>query len=175
MTSAQPVSTSSGPLFDDSFLKLLPLPLREPRRAWLALPTAWLLTISGSLLLAVLTQLLAPGLAAPDIPKLPAWLIIFGFVILAPVVESIAMGVVLNLLLRWVSPTTAVVASAVGWGVLHSLRASAWGFAIWWPFLIFSILFVVWRQRGFWTGVGMATAAHMLQNLGPAIALIYRT
>ena len=49
--------------------------------------------------------------------------------------------------------------------------APAWGLVIWWPFLIFSTLFVVWRQRGFFAGVGVAAATHALQNLGPALLL----
>jgi hypothetical protein len=132
------------------------------------------MSLVGSVALAALVQAVAPGLAAPSIPPMPAWLVIFAFVIFAPVGESILMGGVLTLLLRWLPPTAAIIVSAAGWGILHSLQAPAWGFAIWWPFLIFSTLFVVWRQRGFWAGVGVATAAHMLQNLGPALLLIYQ-
>lgn len=161
-------------LFDDSFLRFLPASLREPRRAWLAIPTGWALSMLGSLLLALAVELLVPNLASPDIPKMAPALLIFMFVVFAPAVESILMGAILVLLLRWMPPVTAVVVSALAWGVFHSLQASAWGLAIWWPFLIFSTLFVVWRQRGFWTGVGVATATHMLQNLGPALALMLR-
>ena len=161
-------------LFDDSFLRFLPASLREPRRAWLAIPTGWALSMLGSLLLALAVELLVPNLASPDIPKMAPAMLIFMFVVFAPAVESILMGAILVLLLRWMPPVTAVVVSALAWGVFHSLQASAWGLAIWWPFLIFSTLFVVWRQRGFWTGVGVATATHMLQNLGPALALMLR-
>ena len=175
MASAQQIARASVRLFDDSFLKFLPAALREPRRAWLAIPTGWALSLAGSLVLAVIVQALAPGLSSPDIPPMPAWLVVFAFVIFAPALESLIMGGLLVVLLRWLSPAAAVLTSALAWGTLHSLQASAWGFAIWWPFLIFSTLFVVWRQRGFWTGVGVATATHMLQNLGPAIALIYGT
>jgi hypothetical protein len=163
-----------GRLFDDSFLRFLPASLREPRRAWLAIPTGWALSMLGSLLLALAVELLVPNMASPDIPKMAPALLIFMFVVFAPLVESILMGAILVLLLRWMPPVTAVVVSALAWGVFHSLQASAWGLAIWWPFLIFSTLFVVWRQRGFWTGVGVATATHMLQNLGPALVLMLR-
>jgi len=162
-------------LFDDSFLRFLPAPLREPRRAWLAIPTGWALSMLGSLLLAIAVEWLVPNLASPDVPPMSPGLLIFMFVVFAPLVESILMGAILVLLLRWMPPVTAILVSALAWGVFHSLQASAWGLAIWWPFLIFSTLFVVWRQRGFWMGVGVATATHMLQNVGPAIALIYRT
>jgi hypothetical protein len=170
------VATAQPParLFDDSFLKYLPAPLREPQRAWLAIIVGWALSIAGSVALASLGQLVAPQLPSPAIPKLPVGLLIFMFVAFAPFVETLIMAGVLTLLLRFVRPTTAVLVSAAGWGVAHSAEALGWGIVIWWPFLIFSTLFVVWRQRGFWAGVGVAAATHALQNLGPAIALALR-
>jgi hypothetical protein len=61
----------------------------------------------------------------------------------------------------------------VCWGIFHSLQVPVWGLAIWWPFLIFSTLFVVWQRRGFWTAVGVAAATHSLQNLAPSLAMAY--
>ena len=160
-------------LLDNSFLKILPAPLREPRRAWLAIPLAWLMSFAGSLALAALVRWIAPGAESIEIPPLPAWAIILGFAILSPVIESILMGLGLTLLLRVVPPAPAILVSAILWGILHSLQVPVWGLAIWWPFLIFSTLFVVWRQRGFWTGVWVAAAAHFLQNLGPSLAIAF--
>lgn len=168
MATAQPVR-----LFDDNFLRLLPAPLREPRRAWLAIPIAWLLSFLGSLVLALLVQKIVPDAQSIEIPKLPGWVIVLAFAIISPVVESILMGLALKLMMRWLDPSIAILVSAVGWGILHSLEIPLWGLAIWWPFLIFSTLFVVWQQRGFWTGVGVAAATHCLQNLGPSVAMAY--
>lgn len=168
MATVQPVR-----LFDDNFLRFLPAPLREPRRAWLAIPVAWLLSFLGSIALAALVHWVAPDARSINIPKLPAWVIIVAFAIFSPVVESILMGLGLKLLLRWMPPGPAIMVSAASWGVLHSLQIPVWGLAIWWPFLIFSTLFVVWQQRGFWTAVGVAAATHCLQNLGPSLALAY--
>ena len=168
MATAQPVR-----LFDDNFLRVLPAPLREPRRAWLAIPIAWALSFLGSIVLAGLVQWALPEAKSVEIPKLPAWLIITGFAIFSPVVESILMGLALKLLQLWMTPATAILVSAGFWGILHSLQVPIWGLAIWWPFLIFSTLFVVWQQRGFWTAVGVAAATHCLQNLGPSLALAY--
>lgn len=164
----------SARLFDDSFLKFLPAPLREPQRAWLAIVLGWVLTITGSIALAALGQLIAPQLQSPDVPKLPVGVLIFMFVAFAPFVETLIMAGILTLLLRFMRPTAAVLVSAAGWGVAHSAEALGWGLVIWWPFLIFSTLFVVWRQKGFWAGVGVAAATHALQNLGPALALAFR-
>jgi hypothetical protein len=159
---------------DDSFLRLLPALLREPHRPWLVIPVAWVLSFVGSLGLAAFVQWLAPHAQTIEIPKnLPPWLIIFGFAIFSPVVETILMGTVLKLLLRWMAPGPAIFMSAIGWGILHSLQIPVWGLAIWWPFLIFSTLFVVWQQRGFWVGVGVAATTHFLQNIGPSLAMAY--
>jgi uncharacterized protein (DUF983 family) len=81
------------------------------------------------------------------------------------------MAGVLELLLRFVRPPVAIILSAAAWGLAHSYAAPAWGLVIWWPFLIFSTLFVVWRQRGFLVGVGVVAATHAFHNLIPALIL----
>ncbi|HVF37487.1 MAG TPA: CPBP family glutamic-type intramembrane protease [Sphingomicrobium sp.] len=159
-------------LLDDSFLKFLPAVMREPRRAWLAIPVAWALSIAGSLILALASRSLAPGLAEPSFPMkgITAFLLL---VVFAPFVETLIMAGFLTLFVRLLPPAAAILLSAAGWGVAHSAQALGWGLVIWWPFLIFSTLYVVWRQRGFWAGVAVATAAHMLQNLGPGILVAF--
>lgn len=100
-------------------------------------------------------------------------MVFFLLVLFAPLVETLIMGGVLSLLLRVTTPAIAIVLSAIGWGVAHSSEALGWGLVIWWPFLIFSTLFVVWRQRGFWVAVGIVTATHALQNVGPAYMVAF--
>lgn len=157
----------SARLLEDSPLRFLPAPLREPRRVWLAILTGFVLSIAGSLILATLSRTLAPDIAAPDFP-LKGPIAFFMLVVFAPVLETIIMGGFLSLFLRFMRPSYAILLSAFGWGVAHSLQALGWGLVIWWPFLIFSTLFVVWRQRGFWAGVAVAATTHALQNSGPA-------
>lgn len=159
-------------LFDDNFLRFLPAPLREPRRAWLAIPTGWALSIAGSVLLAFLFSALAPNLKGPEFP-MRGWPALFALVVFAPFVETLIMAGLIWLFERFMSTTRAVAASAIGWGIFHSTQALGWGLVIWWPFLIFSTLYVVWRQRGFWTGIGVAAATHALQNLGPGIKVAF--
>jgi len=43
---------------------------------------------------------------------------------------------------------------------------------IWWPFLIFSTLFVAWRERSLWLAFGMPMIVHGLQNLPPTLLLV---
>ena len=159
-------------LFDDNFLHFLPAPLREPRRAWLAILVGGLLTIGGSMALAFISKLLAPDLPTPDFP-MKGPLALFLLVVFAPLVETLIMAGFLSLFLRFMPPTAAILASAAGWGIAHSLEAVGWGLVIWWPFLIFSTLFVVWRQRSFWAGVGVAAATHALQNIGPGLIVAF--
>ena len=166
-TSQQPVR-----LFDDSFLKFFPAPMREPRRAWLAILTAWALSIVGSLILAAISKAVAPSLPSPEFP-MKGPVAFFMLVVFAPLVETLIMAALLSLLLRLLPAATAVLLSALAWGVAHSSMALGWGLVIWWPFLIFSTLYVVWRQRGFWAAVGVAATTHALQNLGPGLVVAF--
>ena len=136
----------------------------------LAIVTGWACAFFPSILLSWLTAELMPQVARPDF-NVSGAMALFLLVLFAPIVESLIMASVLVVLLRFVRPPIAILVSAAAWGIAHSLAAPTWGLIIWWPFLIFSTLFVVWRQRGFWAGVGVAAAAHALQNLGPAILL----
>lgn len=160
-------------LLDDSFLKILPAPLREPRRAWLAILVGWLMSLVGSIALAAIVSSIAPDMAKPDFKGISGVTALLLLVVFSPLVESMIMGGVLVVLQRFLSPAGAILTSSLLWGVAHSLGALSWGFTIWWPFLIFSTLFVVWRQHGFWAGVGVAAAAHALQNLGPGLVVAF--
>ena len=163
VSSVQPVR-----LFDDNFLKFLPSPLREPRRAWLAIPIAVAMTLSGSLIISALLKTVAPELPPPDMSQMRG---LRGFIALdlfAPFFETLIMAGFLTLFLRFMSPAAAIATSAVGWGIAHATQSVIWGPVIAWPFLIFSALYVVWRQRGFWPAVMVVAATHMLHNLYPS-------
>ena len=158
--------------FDSGPLRLLPAALREPRRAWLAILVGAALTLAGSLVLSAIATLFAPTLAKPDFPlRGPiAFLLLFVF---APVVETLIMAAVLSVLARFLSSTLAIMASAGMWGIAHSLQAAAWGLVIWWPFVIFSTLYMVLRERSVWAALGVAAATHALQNLLPALKIAF--
>lgn len=160
-------------LFNGGPLRLLPALVREPRHAGLAILVGWLLSFSGSLALAFAAQGLAPDMAEPKFPGNGALVFVL-LTVFAPVVETLIMALLLVGLTRFMAPTAAVFASAALWGIAHSLQAPLWGAIIWWPFLVFSTLFLVWRQRGFWAGIGVAAATHALQNLGPALMVVNR-
>lgn len=161
-------------VFSDGPLSLFPKPLREPRRAWVVVPLAWLLCIIPSLALAYFVQAVAPELDLPEFP-IKGHVAFFALAVFAPIVETFILAAIVTVLRLVFPPTATVFLSAVGWGIAHSLQASAWGLVVWWPFLIMSMLYLVWRQRGFWLAIAIPAAVHMLQNAGPAYSVAYQS
>jgi hypothetical protein len=151
-------------------LPFLPRQLLEPRRPLAAILIGGLTALLPSLALAMLVQWLFPMEPGPKF-EMAGMVAIVGLVVFAPIAETLIMGAALLILLRLVSPTAAVLISSATWGVLHSLAAPIWGLIIWWPFLIFSTLFVVWRSRSLAAAFAVPAAVHALQNLGPALVV----
>jgi len=153
-------------------LNWLPRAIRQPDNVVQALAVTWLTTFPLSIVLALLI-----GLVAPDVPQpqfnMSGALAIFLLAVFAPVVETLIMGAALLVLLRLFSPTVAILVSALGWGIAHSLQAPTWGLVIWWPFLVFSTLFVTWRQRSLGLAFAIPMVVHALQNLLPSLLVAY--
>lgn len=156
---------------DSWHLPPLPRMLFDPARWWLYVLVAALLSIAGAALLSALTTRLLPQATPPDLGDATGPTLVVLIAVVSPIVETLVMSGPLVLIDRFAGPRVAVVASAFLWGVLHSLAAPIWGLTIWWPFLIFSTAFLVWRPRGYWLAVATATSVHALNNLGPAILL----
>ena len=149
-------------------LTWLPKALLEPSNAFRSIAVGWLLAFPASILLAALIHWIAPDAKTPEFP-ISGPLAIGLLVFFSPIVETLIMGGVLLVLLRFLRPTWAVLVSAVGWGIAHSMAAPIWGLIIWWPFLIFSTLFVAWRNRSLLLAFAMPATVHGLQNLPPAL------
>jgi hypothetical protein len=161
-TASASAALSTGPL------SYLPAPVRIPRSALAAILVGWPLALLPSLALSVLANALFPHVAGPSFKG--QGLGMFALLVLfSPILETLIMAGALSVLLRLVSPTTAILASSLGWGIAHSLAAPSWGLVIWWPFLVFSTLFTVWRDRSPWLALAIPAAVHMLQNVGPAL------
>ena len=103
-------------------ISLLPKPLLKPERPLIALLVAWLLAFIPSLALGAAVTKLLPNLGQPELPVVNG-LALSLVVIMAPVVETLIMAAVLSLLLRLFPPTVAVILSALGWGIAHSMAA----------------------------------------------------
>ena len=153
-------------------LGILPTPLFRDHKAWLAILVAWALALGGSIAIGFALTRLAPGGAGPELGQAPPALLWGMIALFSPVTETLLMAGVLEILRRLLAPWQAVIASAALWGVLHSLMAPLWGAVIWWPFLIFSTLYMTWRPRGFWRAVAVVIVVHILQNAGPATTIV---
>ena len=151
-----------------SALRFLPRAIRVPNNPLRAIAVGWLTAFPVSVLLGMLTAMLMPEALPPrfDVEGSAA---IVALVLFAPIVETLIMGAVLLVLLLVLPPSAAIIASALGWGVAHSLIAPTWGLVIWWPFLIFSTLFVAWRSRSLAFAFLIPACVHALQNVVPAI------
>ena len=130
-----------------------------------------MLTAVVTLGIGLLIETTVSGTPGPELGQAAPVVIFLGLTLFSPIVETVLMAAIMALLLKWLRPWQAVVLSAVGWGLAHSSLAPWWGAVIWWPFLIFSILFVTWRRHGFWRAAAVPTAVHILQNLVPAIVI----
>ncbi len=152
-------------------ISYFPKALLEPRRPLLALAVAWAVAFVPTLALGAMVSAFVPKSAFPFFPS-ANWNLFWLIVVAAPLVETLIMAAALMLLRLFLSPTAAVLVSAVGWGIAHSSAAPAWGLVIWWPFLVFSTLFLTWRSRSTTVAIGMAAAAHGAHNLLPALLLV---
>ena len=151
--------------------RVLPSRLFRPESPASYLAVAWLLTFLPALVLSGLISLVAGEVEPPAFP-FGSWTVFFLVVVFAPVTETLIMGTVLLVLRRFLPPAAAILLSAAGWGIAHSLQAPAWGLVIWWPFLIFSTVFLVWRERGLFAAFALVSVLHGLHNLIPAVGLL---
>ena len=147
-----------------------PRALLEPSSAVRSIAVGWLLAFPASILFAALIHWIAPSAKSPEF-DVSGPLAIGLLVFFSPIVETLMMGGALMILLRFMPPTWAVIASALGWGAFHSCFAPMWGLIIWWPFLIFSTLFVTWRSRSLALAFAIPATVHGLQNLLPALVV----
>ena len=166
---------SASPVRQASDLSFLPALVREPRRPLPTILICWLLAIGGALLIATLVRTIVADAESPDF----GWLIgkgfftIFILAIATPLIETLILAVTTSILLRFVKPQFAILISSLGWALAHSSDTPVWGLVIFWPFIIFTTLYVVWKQRSLAWGIAMPWAVHAMQNLFPAIAIAY--
>lgn len=126
--------------------------------------------IPSVLLSAVVTSLFPSG--TPDFEG-PVLVLALTFVVVSPWLETLLMWPILTVLQRFSRNTlTVAAASALVWGLLHSLAAPAWGLVVVWPFFVFSICFLEWRKRSRGMAIVATALVHTGQNLLPALALL---
>lgn len=151
----------------------LPPHLQRADNGGKAVLGGWLMAFAGSVLIGYLLSWVAPDGQKPEFGE-TGLLALFLLVVFAPAVETLIMGGVIEVLRRLMRPRWAALVSALGWGAAHSWAAAIWGLVIWWPFLIFSSLYLVWRERGWGAAMLVAGLTHALHNLIPALMIAVR-
>lgn len=132
---------------------------------------ATLLALIPSLVIGVGVALAFPG----NVPPLSGSnaSVICGALIVSPWLETFLMWPVLSLIKRVaVKSTHIAVASAILWGLLHSLAAPVWGLGVLWPFFVFSICFLEWEKKSKRRAIGVTALVHTGQNLLPVMAIL---
>ena len=170
--SADVSAAHRGAPLGSTFLSFLPRAVREPGRPLATALVGWLTAFVPAILLGAALALVAPEAQTPQFP-FEGPLALFMLVVSAPVLETLIMGTVLLILLKFLSRPVAVLASALGWGIVHSLEVPIWGLVIWWPFLVFSTVFVSWRDRSLFAAYALAATVHGLNNLLPALPVAF--
>lgn len=165
------MSDTSPPAERPRYLAFLPAFLfraDQPKLGYIL--KAWLLVLLPSIALSLVVNVSAPSAGGPDI-QVSGPLMVAMIVLAAPLLETLIMAAALLALNRFLGFGPAVALSAIGWAIAHSSAAAIWGLVVWWPFLIFSITFLIWRKRGIVGALLIVTAVHALQN-GFAVALL---
>lgn len=104
---------------------------------------------------------------------------VFGYVLLAPVVETAFLAIMVRVLREVTrSAVWLVGVPAVVFGALHGLRGdtpltvAANIVVVTWSFLVFSHVFVLWSRDGAGMGYRMSVAVHALYNLLAVLVLM---
>ena len=150
----------------------LPAYLTDAEKPGRAILLGWATATIPALALSALASLVFDPSTQPKF-DMSGPVALFLLVIFAPLFETLIMAGVLEVLRRFLKPWTAALVSAIGWGVVHSLQAAAWGVVIWWVFLVFSRLYLVWRPRSIGLAILIPFTVHALNNLFPALAVAF--
>ncbi len=138
---------------------------------WTYVWKAALIALVPSLIVGTLVALAMPD-KGPSFDG-PVVMVVLGLLVLSPWVETLLMWPILWILKRLFRKLHAVaLASAVIWGLLHSLMAPAWGLVILWVFFVFSVCFLEWEKKSKGKAIVATASVHMCQNLIPALAIL---
>ncbi len=132
----------------------------------------WVLALLPSLALSVLAGLVAsPTAEIPDIPVQGSSSLLL-LIVVGPLLETLILLPMVLGFRRLLGPGPAVLLGALLWAIGHSLAAPIWGLVVWWPFLLFSIAILTWRDRGLLPTVAVVTTIHGLQNATAGLLLL---
>jgi hypothetical protein len=117
----------------------------------------------------------ATGTTWPELPPEALPKLLFVLCVFTPVVETLAMAVILFLLRRVMTRTEYIPwVAALICAVVHSLFKKWWGVEIFWSFVIFSLCYMAWEKKSLLQAFGMTVVLHALHNLIPTLVLAIR-
>lgn len=140
---------------------------------WKYYPRLWALTFFPALAVGVVVHLACETRPSP-MPDIPA---IFEFAlcaIAAPLIETLMMIPIFWLLKRFTRDFSVLaLSSAATWATLHSLDWAPWGLIVFWPFVVFSINYLVWERTSKLQAYARTALLHGLHNFIPACMVAF--
>lgn len=142
---------------------------------------AWLICFPPTLILGGLVNLLLPppdvGYTSAQLPvsePMQIAILFISVVIAAPLIETLFMVPMLALASMLSRDKTTVVCICAGmWAILHGAAWLPWGFVVFWPFCILSMVMLTYKDsKGWLEGIRMTTLLHMLHNLFAGVLIV---
>jgi membrane protease YdiL (CAAX protease family) len=124
------------------------------------------ITLDIAVLLALALVLIGFGVDLGSLLSNPKELTFLSAVILAPLFETFILAGLISLLLKAnLKPLVVATASAIAWGLLHTINGPTGFFAVTVGFFVQSYSYIVWRKQSFSLGYAAAAIPHMANNL----------
>ena len=138
---------------------------------------AWLIALIPSLALSAIVTLssVIRGTSGKNLPMQgeSPWEIVFGGLIVSPWFETLLMWPILGILKDFTKkPLPIALASGLIWGGIHSLAIPSWGLIVWWPFVVFSLCFLAWKQKSLGRAITVTALVHTCLNTVPVIVIL---
>ena len=142
----------------------------EPPLAYIL--KGYLLALLPSLALSMLAGSVAsPTAEIPDIPVQGSTSLLL-LIVVGPLLETLILLAMVLGFRRFLGTGPTVLLCSLLWAIGHSLAAPIWGLVVWWPFLLFSIAILTWRERGLLQTVAVVTTIHGLQNATAGLLML---
>lgn len=95
-------------------------------------------------------------------------------ILIAPIIESLALISVMQLLeLIKLRGYANIVISSTAAAAVHGIFSPAWGLIVFFPFVIFSATYLIWRNPETSRGFKMCSGVHAIHNCLPGLIFIH--
>ena len=111
---------------------------------------------------------------AQSITELGPELAFLSIVAIAPLIETLLVGVLVSILIQQkITTGNAILITATIAAALHSLISLPWGLMVFLSFVIYTKSFVTWRQQSWKKGCLVSALVHGLHNLPSAVVIYF--